>query len=69
MQFELNNVKRLNIMLKNNFELITATPIIIRIPEKIMKDMEFQKNLGIKGIFIGVLNIALKLLLSNWKKI
>jgi hypothetical protein len=34
MQFELNNVKRFNVKLKKNFKLITATPIIIRIPEK-----------------------------------
>jgi hypothetical protein len=48
MQFELNNVKRFNVKLKKNFKLITATPIIIRIPEKNYEKykipMEFRKK-------------------------
>jgi len=48
MQFEFNNVKRLNVKLKKNFEIITATPIIIRIPEKNYEKykipMEFRKK-------------------------
>jgi CRISPR-associated endoribonuclease Cas6 len=48
MQFELNNVKRLNVKLKKNFKIITATPIIIRIPEKNYEKykipMEFRKK-------------------------
>jgi CRISPR-associated endoribonuclease Cas6 len=48
MQFELNNVKRLKVKLKKNFKIITATPIVIRIPEKNYEKykipMEFRKK-------------------------
>jgi CRISPR-associated endoribonuclease Cas6 len=47
-QFELNSVKKLKIKLSKNFELITATTIVIRIPEKNYEKykipMEFRKK-------------------------
>jgi len=42
MQFELNNIKNLNIRLRKNFELITATPVVIRIPEKNYEKYKIQ---------------------------